>query len=274
MKFHLLSDLHLEFCDIELPGGDVLLLAGDITVAEYLVPRRTDKEAKKLKERSEQFFFKECAKYKKVLYVMGNHEHYSGWWDDTANILGVFLNKSNVELLDKESFDLGEDTIVWGGTMWTNMFNRHPIVMMEGKRQMNDYHLVKKHFPKTYGGDYVNLEPEDTVKEFELALSKLTEFLDANKDKKVIVETHMAPSSLSSHPRFGIDNPLNFCYFSNLEDYILDHPQIKTWVHGHTHDSHDYMIGETRVLCNPRGYANRSGGQENAMFDINKFFEV
>jgi len=34
----------------------------------------------------------------------------------------------------------------------------------------------------------------------------------------------------------------------------LDHPQIKLWTHGHTHHEFDYMIGECRVVCNPRGY--------------------
>ena len=27
------------------------------------------------------------------------------------------------------------------------------------------------------------------------------------------------------------------------------------WIHGHTHESFDYEIGKTRVICNPRGYA-------------------
>ena len=32
---------------------------------------------------------------------------------------------------------------------------------------------------------------------------------------------------------------------------------INTWtgiVHGHIHSQQDYMIGDTRVVCNPRGY--------------------
>lgn len=36
------------------------------------------------------------------------------------------------------------------------------------------------------------------------------------------------------------------------------------WVHGHTHDSFDYMIGSTRVLCNPRGYIPE---EANKQFD-------
>ena len=43
-------------------------------------------------------------------------------------------------------------------------------------------------------------------------------------------------------------------YSSSLDEFIMDHPQIKLWTHGHTHEPFDYMIGETRIFCNPRGY--------------------
>jgi hypothetical protein len=39
-----------------------------------------------------------------------------------------------------------------------------------------------------------------------------------------------------------------------MEDFILQH-QPRLWIHGHTHESFDYKIGKTRVVCNPRGYA-------------------
>jgi hypothetical protein len=47
---------------------------------------------------------------------------------------------------------------------------------------------------------------------------------------------------------------MNGCYSSDLEAFILDHPEICLWTHGHTHEDFDYMIGTTRVVCNPRGY--------------------
>ncbi len=33
-------------------------------------------------------------------------------------------------------------------------------------------------------------------------------------------------------------------YSSDLNDFIMDHPQIKLWTHGHTHEDFDYMIGD------------------------------
>jgi len=40
-----------------------------------------------------------------------------------------------------------------------------------------------------------------------------------------------------------------------MDDFILEH-QPRLWIHGHTHESFDYKIGKTRVVCNPRGYAS------------------
>ena len=42
--------------------------------------------------------------------------------------------------------------------------------------------------------------------------------------------------------------------YSDLSEFILDRPGIKLWTHGHTHENFDYMIGSTRIVCNPRGY--------------------
>ena len=62
-------------------------------------------------------------------------------------------------------------------------------------------------------------------------------------------------------PRYQHDVLVNGAYSSSLDGFILDHPQIKLWTHGHTHDVFDYMIGSTRVVCNPRGY---DGHEERA----------
>ena len=72
--------------------------------------------------------------------------------------------------------------------------------------------------------------------------------------KSVVVVGHHAPSKQSTKPRYKDDYHMNGGYSSDLESFIIDRPQIKLWTHGHTHDEFDYMIGSTRVVCNPRGY--------------------
>ena len=73
-------------------------------------------------------------------------------------------------------------------------------------------------------------------------------------NKKVVVVTHHSPSKSSTHPRYKHDTIMNGAYSSDLNDFILDNPQIKYWTHGHTHEPFRYMIGQCEVICNPRGY--------------------
>ena len=54
----------------------------------------------------------------------------------------------------------------------------------------------------------------------------------------------------------------SFC--SDLDDLILNHPQIKYFSHGHTNSSFRYRINECEVICNPKGYPG-----ENPDFDPN-----
>jgi hypothetical protein len=56
---------------------------------------------------------------------------------------------------------------------------------------------------------------------------------------------------------------MNGGYHSDLSEFILDRPGIKLWTHGHTHELFDYMIGSTRVVCNPRGYDGHEAIADN-----------
>jgi Icc-related predicted phosphoesterase len=80
---------------------------------------------------------------------------------------------------------------------------------------------------------------------------------------RTIVVTHHAPSIKSNVDQYRSDR-LSAAFASNMEDFILEH-QPRLWIHGHTHESFDYQIGKTRVVCNPRGYAP---------IEINKEFKL
>jgi len=71
-------------------------------------------------------------------------------------------------------------------------------------------------------------------------------------DGPTVVITHHAPSPRSIAGKFR-GNPLNPAFASNLEPIIVAHQPV-LWIHGHMHDSFDYRISKTRVVCNPRGY--------------------
>jgi hypothetical protein len=51
-----------------------------------------------------------------------------------------------------------------------------------------------------------------------------------------------------------VNSGLNYAYFSDLDEFILDHPQIHTWIYGHTHRQAMDKIGNTTLRTNARGY--------------------
>ena len=111
MRVSVVSDLHLEFGELTLPGGDVLILSGDICEAKNFKLQDYTPEVVAVNERTGvkshrycKFFYEECAKYKDVIYVMGNHEHYGSQFHKTYNHLKENL-PSNFHLLERESVE-------------------------------------------------------------------------------------------------------------------------------------------------------------------------
>lgn len=76
--------------------------------------------------------------------------------------------------------------------------------------------------------------------------------------------THFAPCWKSTHMRY-YNNILTTYYCNNLDKFIMKH-QPDLWIHGHVHNSNDYMVGTTRVISNPRGKLI-SGEYENKSFN-------
>jgi len=196
MKISLVSDLHLEFGYQELPGGDVLILAGDI--CEYRTLKK-DFHSTKVEDRmpgafkAYDFFYSECAKYKKVFYVMGNHEHYHHRFDKTYNDLKALL-PDNVTLLEDEMFEY-EGVVFLGSTLWTDLNKNDPITVYTMKDFMNDYKVVQNFYPTK--NLYHKLTPEYTAGVHRKTKEYFKIILEQTRDKPVVVLTHMAPSFLS-----------------------------------------------------------------------------
>ena len=253
MKISVVSDLHLEFGYQTLPGGEVLILSGDIAEARSV--QKHFHSTKSVRHEPwdiyacSEFFFHECSKYEKVFYVMGNHEHYYGTINNTLDILESIM-PSNVTILE-ERFAEYKGVVFLGSTLWTDLNNDDPITEYHLKSVMNDYRYITM---KNHNGDYHKLIPSYTRKLHQRSLEYFEGVLEQHKDKPFVVITHHAPSALSINHKYKHDYLGNGGYVSQLDNFILDHPQIKLWTHGHVHDFAHYMIGSTRVVCNPRGY--------------------
>src|SRR5687767_14609912 len=122
MQVSVISNLHLEIGrEIPvLPGGDLLLMAGDIFTAFAMRDFRQDNDSRKMRGRYAKFCQEQLSKYSRVLYVMGNHESYRELFEETPGLLRDFLKKHapNTRLLDNETevFLLGEERVAVLGT--------------------------------------------------------------------------------------------------------------------------------------------------------------
>lgn len=254
MKIALCSDLHLEFADIILKNdenADVLILGGDICLAKEL-PYADSKKGQRYRD-----FFSRCAfQFPHVIYIMGNHEHYNGTFQHSAEFIRAEVCKyDNFYFLDKESKEIN-DTVFIGGTLWTDMNKEDPITLWDIGRMMNDFRIVLNN-ARTVGSSNIPAKflPDDAVIDHKSMLNYIDDTLkDVAPWKNVVVVGHHSPSKQSTKPQYEDDYHMNGGYSSNLDEFIINRPQIKLWTHGHTHHKFDYMIGSTRIVCNPRGY--------------------
>jgi Icc-related predicted phosphoesterase len=266
MKMYLKSDIHLEFGQLEVRNddqADVLILSGDIIVASGLM----DKDSVDIpgirshSSRYHEFFQDCCSKFKYVLYVMGNHEHYNGDFAKTYNILKERLGYlPNLHILDKEFVEIG-GIVFYGATFWTDMNKEDPHTLYSISGVMNDFRIINNSNRECFDRSGTQkiiprLTPDDVVEDHKEALLKLSELIENRPNDKVVVIGHHAPSKLSTHPRYKDEVIVNGAYSSDLSEFIINRPQIALWTHGHTHHKFDYMIGDTRIVCNPRGYIN------------------
>ena len=267
MKISLVSDVHLEFGDLDFEndqGAQVLILSGDICVAQDIT-QRDPYGVMGPKYRSNRFhdFFQRCHdRFPHVIYIVGNHEYYHGDFATAfAHLKDVLDYMPNLHVLEKESIMIGDVTFLCG-TLWTDMNREDPDTLYRIRSYMNDFRIIKDsrhpvHYKDSEGHRHTRdgrFSPEATVEEHRAMLKFVKESIAASPTGKYVVVGHHAPSKASTHAQYADQTMVNGAYSSDLDQFILDRPQIKLWTHGHTHHEFDYMIGSCRVMCNPRGY--------------------
>ncbi len=232
MRLHILSDLHTEFGDVSLPAqADVVVLAGD-----------TGLHRSGVRWAAAQF------RGQRLVYIPGNHEYYGEKIPRHTEKLRNFARECGVHFLDNEALVVG-DVALLGCTLWTD-FRLHGDAgraASEAERQLTDYRCVRL----CSAGRYPKLRAPDTARFHRKSLEWLREEIPRHAGKKIVVITHHAPSGRSVPERFGGD-PVSAAYASSLDEFVAT-SGVKLWVHGHVHESADYCIEGTRVLCNPRG---------------------
>jgi predicted phosphodiesterase len=253
MRLNILSDLHLSQGSLELPdnNADVVILAGDIGR-----PRLAVDWASRLD--------------KTVLYVPGNHEFYGNTIRGTLGELERLCVGTGIRVLDNDEIVI-EGVRFLGATLWTDfkLFGgggRRDTAMAEARRYMRDFSVIR-----ASDASQALFTPADSAALFDAHCAWLEGKLAEPFSGSTVVITHHAPSRGSIHPRFE-GSLLNACFVSDVERLVAG-SRARLWIHGHTHDSFDYRLSATRVVCNPRGYA-KDGVNENPRFDANLVVDI
>lgn len=246
MLIRLVSDLHCEFGMFDLPElpedkDTVLILAGDIGVV------------KRMKSTILTYLDEYAERFKDVIYIMGNHESYKGSVTNSLQKVQDAISHDNVHVLENDVVTIDDVAFVCA-TMWASYDNANPMTILEAETGMNDHKIIRcgKNIDDAY---HYKFKAHDAYSLFLQSKDFIFDAIDIEKtlNRKICVVTHHAPSFKSIAEEFK-GNKLNGVYASQLdEDIINTRPDV--WIHGHVHLSFDYMIENTRVLCNPRGYA-------------------
>src|SRR5262245_13341223 len=128
MRLHILSDLHLEFGNVEIPEteADVVVLAGDIHLG-----------------REGRRWARTQFPDKPVIYVLGNHEFYRHSLPDLTQSLKRETAGSHIHVLENDALEIGGYTFL-GCTLWTDFrltLNRQ-VAMLTAEDIMSDYSVV------------------------------------------------------------------------------------------------------------------------------------
>jgi len=244
MNIRVYSDMHLEFGATLIPNIDdidVLVLAGDIDVGTL----------------GFNWIDTHIPSHLPVVYVAGNHEFYNGNLGIYKLLKEKAEERDNVHFLENACVEI-DDVMFFGCTLWTD-FNLYPgmqeLAMHNARCRMSDYQIIYVD-PLNFASDdarrFRTITPDDTWYLHRLSVKYLETALAEFPEQDKVVVTHHTPSIKSVNPRYGNDL-MNAAYSSDLTEMMVDH-KPKLWVHGHTHDAYDYMIDETRVVCNPWGY--------------------
>jgi 3',5'-cyclic AMP phosphodiesterase CpdA len=234
VRIRVLSDLHLEFQRWTPPAApaDVVVLAGDIHSGVEGI-----------------HWGREYFPHSEVINVPGNHEYYGSEMQEMLGRLRRTSKASGVHLLDADSVDISGVRFL-GATLWTDfaLDGDDPRdvarAMAVGQVAMADYDVIRRE-------DGSVLTPNDTRAIHQLQLAWLRNELSKPASGSTVVVTHHLPHPKSIHAKYR-GSPLNPGFASDLSDLVK--APVKLWIHGHTHESIDYEVEGTRVICNPRGY--------------------
>jgi Icc-related predicted phosphoesterase len=250
MKIQIFSDLHLDVFPIKpitiVAGVDLVIVAGDTCEGGL---------------RAFEHLRRIVPIHVPIVMVMGNHEYYRRFIPDELALARSQASSFNIYVLENDTIVLGSSGGVRfvGATLWTDyrVFGEanQAAVMNACATRMNDHRRIG--WQKQ---PWLRFRPQEAALLHHQSRAYLRDTLMEPFNGPSVMVTHTAVHWSSVPSRFATD-PITGAYVSDLEELILTAKPALA-VHGHIHNSCDYRVGLTRVLCNPHGY-----GHENAEFE-------
>jgi predicted phosphohydrolase len=248
MKIKLLSDLHMESYKFtyEYAGEDVVVLAGDIHT----------------RNRHEEIISQIHAAQPNldIIFITGNHEYYG---EEFSVVNEWFSNQAethnHVHFLENTSIKLNGVNF-YGGPMFTDF-------KLYGESSAHDSMMIARNIAdfRYIGTNGTRWVIQDHIDEHARFVTGLEKFLQQDHEKRVVI-SHFMPSEKMSHRKY-VGDAMNPFFIANMEKYM---GWKGLWLCGHGHSSGDVMVGDTRIVMNPRGY-----GDENVWgFNSNLILEV
>lgn len=246
------SDLHLEFKENEryikhrplTPVGDVLILAGDITLFTKLSDHN-------------DFFNYVSDHFKTTYWVPGNHEYYYADINERSGFLKESI-RSNLFLVNNCAIEQDGVKFLFS-TLWSRI---SPSNEWRIRNSLSDFHVIKSGKELFSVAEFNELH-EESVKFLR------TELQDTRNTKTVVVSHHV-PTFKNYPPQYKGD-ALNEAFASEL-DYLIEDIGPEYWIYGHHHSCiPPFMIGKTELLTNQLGYVQLGEHQsfvKNACFTL------
>ena len=252
MKLQYASDLHLEFPENReflkrnplLPGGDILLLAGDITPFAVM-----DKHV--------DFFSYISDNFETTFWIPGNHEYYNS---DILDRAGSFREKiaDNLFLVNNVSV-IHENVKLVFSTLWTQI---SPGKQFEIRQRLSDFHAIKYN-RKGLTPDHYNFLHNQ-------CLSFLNEEISKPGTERKVIVTHHVPT-LMNYPEKYKGDSLNEAFAVEIYNDIF-RSNADFWIFGHHHcETIDFQIGSTTLTTNQLGYVKYN---ECPGFDAKKVINI
>jgi len=264
MKYDLGSDLHVDinagrigmvrFKEMKNAGSDTIVLAGDISNDPELTVKVLAMAA---------------SAYENVIFVDGNHEHYSNgkYGLDVSGAMGFFKEAidliPNVTYLSGDNNVIIDDTMFVGANAWYDFRMAPPQYTPEKCKEawetsLNDFRLSN-----------FDVEPEVLAGiQSALIADQVSKAQDNDDVKKIVVVTHTVPNTkgllVKNNPSWDI---LNGCFGNSTMSNVWQVDTNRKIIHavcGHTHYPNDFVDNDgIRFVINPRGYH----GAENELGD-------